>query len=313
MDFMKSAEKVILTKIETVYGTDPVPTGALNAILTSDFSIAPMENQKVDRNTDRPGLGASPSVLAGKHVTCGFKLEAIGSGTVAVAPAFGPVLRACQMAQTITPVTGPVEYDPVSGAYESATLYAHLDGILHKILGFRGAAGFELAAGALPYFTVDGMGLFAMPTDTAPPAADFSAFLAPKPVEDAETPIATLNGVDLTLNSFVLNKPGNVKYRNLVNQEAVRVAGPRAYTGRAEVLAPSLATFNPYALASAHTLTALQIIHGTVANSKVQIDAPKVQITGVTKGSIDDEDSYQLDLLFTATDAGDDDIKFTFN
>ena len=40
----------ILAKTESVYGTDPTPTGVANAILVSDVTINPMEMKTVDRD-----------------------------------------------------------------------------------------------------------------------------------------------------------------------------------------------------------------------------------------------------------------------
>ncbi|NTT88503.1 hypothetical protein HS053_21670, partial [Tabrizicola sp. SY72] len=41
--------QALLAKIETVYGTDPTPTGAANAILAEDVRVMPMEGQDVTR------------------------------------------------------------------------------------------------------------------------------------------------------------------------------------------------------------------------------------------------------------------------
>ena len=85
---------VILLKLEGpgLYGTDPVPTGAANAMLVSNLSVTPMNSQNVDRDLIRPYLGGSEQLMGTRYVEMGFDIELVGSGAVATAPAWGPAL-----------------------------------------------------------------------------------------------------------------------------------------------------------------------------------------------------------------------------
>ncbi|MEQ8747353.1 phage tail tube protein [Pyruvatibacter sp.] len=313
MEGISEDDVLVIAKKETTYGTDATPAPGANAMLTSAYQMNPLDRQEVARNLDRPGMGGDPSILSGIHYANSFRLEAAGSGTEGVAPAFADILLAAGYKQTIVADTS-VAYEPVSTGFDSASMYAYYDEQLRKLLGWRGALGFEFQAGNLPYFVVNGMGLYTGPADSAPAAAaDYSAFSDPLPIEDANTPTVTLGGVDLVMVGLTINAPGNVSYRNLPNQEAVRIAGKRNLAGRLEVIMPkALSTFNPEALAKAATLSALSVVHGTTAGNILTVAAPKVQIADVNHGSRDNERTYQLDIKLTATDGGDDEVKYTF-
>lgn len=312
MDFVKKDKVVVLIDTEVTYGTDTVPVGA-NALLTRDFTLSPIEGSEVQRQLDRQGMGASPSLFAGEHMTCSFKVEAAPSGTVAVPPAFSPVLLAGQMNETITPITGPVDYAFVSSGFDSATLYANLDGILYRLLGLRGAVGIEFEGGGIPYFTFNGMALLTLPSDTpAPAGVDYSAFELPELAEDDSTQEIRLNTIDLVLRSFTANAPGNVNFRDLPGQKEVVVAGDRNFRSRLEVMMPTLATFDPVALKAARTLVPFSLLHGTGAGSQWHLTSPTVQVVGVTQGEHQGERTWQLDLLHTESAAGDDEMLLSF-
>ena len=101
-----------------------------------------------------------------------------------------------------------------------------------------------------------------------------------------------------------------VTYQNLVNQEVI-LFGTREITGQAVIQMPTLATKDFFAIHAAETLGALQLVHGTVAGNIVQIDAANVQIGQPAYSERDGNVMLTLPLRFTATSAGDDDIKIT--
>lgn len=94
-------KRTLLAKIETVYGTDSAPTGAANAILCRNLDITPLEGQTVSRDLVRPFYGNSEQLPTSMYVKASFEVEMAGSGTAGVAPAWGPLLRACGFAETI--------------------------------------------------------------------------------------------------------------------------------------------------------------------------------------------------------------------
>lgn len=97
-------KRLVIAKIESVYGTDSVPTGA-NAILLKNLDVQPIQAELVSRDLIRPYLGVSERLLASKAVQLSFEVEYAGAGVVGNAPAYGALLQACAMAKTVTQVS----------------------------------------------------------------------------------------------------------------------------------------------------------------------------------------------------------------
>jgi hypothetical protein len=93
-------KRTLLAKIESTPGTDPTPTGAANAILVRNLTLTPMETTLVSRDLIRPYLGNSAQLPAANYAKLAFEVELAGSGTAATAPAWGPLLRGCGLAET---------------------------------------------------------------------------------------------------------------------------------------------------------------------------------------------------------------------
>lgn len=92
--------KVALLKIESVYGTDAVPTPAANALLIRNEIRSPqLEVFYANRDNARAHYGRSEQLVAGSKLNVGFDVELAGSGTAGVAPGWGPAMRACAMAE----------------------------------------------------------------------------------------------------------------------------------------------------------------------------------------------------------------------
>ena len=67
----------LLAKIETAYGTDPTPTGAANAVLTSGLATHSLDVKRVERDLVRPGL--SPRTRGSHRVA---ELEKLKPGSI---------------------------------------------------------------------------------------------------------------------------------------------------------------------------------------------------------------------------------------
>src|SRR6185369_14864600 len=92
---------VIGAKIESVYNTDPVPTGAANAIRCRNLRIEPLKVEKEKRETYQAYLGNTEDIPVMEEVNIDFEVEFAGSGTAATPPAYGPLLRSCAHSETI--------------------------------------------------------------------------------------------------------------------------------------------------------------------------------------------------------------------
>jgi len=305
---LKFKKKILAFKLEVTEGTDAIPTGAANAILTQNLDISPMEGSVVNRDVDRAALGNDLSIHVGTHVKCSFEVEVAGAGAAGDAPAYGPVLRACGLSETITALTDVV-YQPVSVNEESATIYIHLDGQLHKMLGCRGTFSLGLSPEGIPKYKFDFTGLWADPLTSADPTPDISAFQVPKAVTNANTPTFSLHGVAYNVSDFNYDHANEVVYRNVIGQESVFIAD-RAPKGNVTVDAPTLSTKNWFVDAKANALGAVQIIHGTAAGHIIQLDMPKVQLLSPKYGDSNGIRTIAMDMNIIP-DTGDDEFVLT--
>lgn len=114
-----SRKRLILTKIESTYGTDSSPAGT-DAVLVRNLEITPIEAETVSRDLIRPYLGNSAQILSQTRVVITFEVELAGSGTAGTASRVDSLLRSCGFAATTTgsAVTGTAQ----AGSAGSITL-----------------------------------------------------------------------------------------------------------------------------------------------------------------------------------------------
>lgn len=271
--FWKS--KTLLAKAETVYGNDPTPTGALNAILALDVTFTPQEGEVVERNVELPWFAANPFVAMAFRSQISFSVDLVGSGTAGTAPAWGPLLRACAVAEVATPGV-KVEYTPITDNPDSLALYFDVDGIKHIMLGARGTAVLRLGANGNPVVTFTITSLFTVPLDAAKPTPVLSAWQAPQAASKANTPIFSIGGIAFVGRDYEFDLGCAVEPRMLIGYEGILITG-KAERVKLTVEAVAMATYNPALVARDGTLKALQVKHGTLAGKIVQIDHPTAQ------------------------------------
>ena len=303
----KIAKLACLSKIEATYGTDSVPTGAANAMQLNDVTFTPLQSGTEERGIMLPWLGHQGSYLTSPHMQIDFQVEIAGSGAVGTAPAYGDILRACGLSQTISAGVSVV-YDPVSSGEEAVSLYFHRDGAKYIMLGCRGTVRMEFAPQRKPRLHFSLKGLIGPVADAALPTADYSGFIEPATASKTNTTL-TIHGDVQIGESLSINMGVVVEPRFLIGFEGMQITD-RKVTGSAVVEAAPFATKNWFDVATAETKAALQLVHGTVAGNIVQIDAPKVQIGAPSEGSSQGVVNYTLPLELTP-DAGDDEFSIT--
>ncbi len=305
-------KKTLLAKIETTYGTDSVPTAAANAILASNVTLAPMEGEDVSRNLERPYFGGSPVIPVGLHVTLTFDVELQGSGALGTAPGWGPLLRACRVAQTIS-AGAKVEYTPVTDAIESVSIYMAIDTNRHVVLGSRGNCVFTLNAQGIPVMRFSFTGLFAIPTTQAVVSPVLTAFLSPDVATTTNTPLFTIGAVPMILRNWEFNLGNDVQRRFLIGFDGVLIVNAEERL-KATVEAPGLATYNPFTIANAQTLQAIALTHGTVAGRRVKFTMGQAQQLRLSGYEINqDIAEYPLEFVPQPTSAGNDQWKITLD
>lgn len=301
--------RTILAKIESVYGTDPTPTGAANAILVRNMSITPLAAEMVSRDLVRPYLGNSEMLIASKNVAIEFEVEMAGSGTAGTAAKYGPLLRACGLSETISAGVS-VTYAPVSTAFESVSLYHNVDGVLHKITGARGNVEFTLNARAIPVMKFTMTGIYNAPSDAALPTVDYSGFQAPQAANTSNTTAFSLFGYAGVLESLSLNMGNDVKYRSLIGSESVLITD-RKVSGTAVFEAPTITDKDFFAIAIASALGSMSITQGTVAGNKFKIDSSYIDISNPTYSDNDGITMLTVPFVAVPSSAGNNEISFT--
>jgi hypothetical protein len=307
---MKAKRKVILAKIESVYGTDAAPVVGSDAMLVHNFSAVPIQPQYVERDPALPHFGTSDQLIVGKTMSMQFDVELAGAGAVDTAAPFGVLLRGCAHAQTITPTTGPVDYEQVTTGEESLTMWFHWDGVCHKMTGVRGNAELNFSAGGVPMARFTFVGLYGGISDiTFPTAPTLSAWQKPLAMNKANTTFS-LHGYAAFLRSLTINLGNVMQYVNLPNSESIRFID-RKMRGSVTIDLPTVTLKDYFTIVNAETAGALALTHGTAVGNKFIVAAGQVQLTNPSYGEADGTPTVSFDLGFKPTAAGNDEAVFS--
>lgn len=271
--------KILLARLETSYGTDPGPTATDHAVLATEVRLVPMEGNDIARDLDLPWMAAQATIPAELHMRLSYRVELVPSGTPGVAPAWGPILRACGCAETIDTAVS-VTYNPVSTGHESLTQHLWIGGTRYAIRGCRGTAVLRVSAQGIPYLEFDFLGLFAVPTEETRGNPDLSAFLKPDLVTSARTPVFSIGGTPFVMRQTSLNLGNQVEGRFLVGSESIMIVD-RAEQIECTVEAVPVSTFNPIALAQNQTAQAMVLQHGTEDGRIATLNVPSAQMQRV--------------------------------
>jgi len=273
---IKWRSKILLARVESTYGTDPGPTGADNAVLATEVSLTPMQGNDVSRELDLPWMGAQGTIPAELHMRLTYRVEMVPSGTAGTPPAWGPLLRACAVAEVIEE-DASVTYNPVSDGHESLTHHMWIGGTRYVMRGCRGTCVLRFTAQGIPYLEFDFLGLFAIPTEETRATPDLSDFLKPDLVTSARTPVFTLSATSFVMRNCSLNLGNQVEGRFLVGSESIMITD-KAEALECTVEAVAVSAFNPIALAESQSSVALVLQHGNAAGRVATLSAPTAQM-----------------------------------
>lgn len=283
----------ILAKIETTYNTDPTPTGAANAILVSNLEIRPLEAQNVDRGLLRPYFGASEQLVGSAFKSVSFDVELVGASAAGVAPAWGPLVRACGLAETLIASTR-ADYTPISSALESVYFYCNYAGVQHKIGGARGDVSVSLKVGEIPKMRFRFQGIDAGESAVAVPAVTLTGFQVPQVVTDPFTPNfklggsvsptgapAITGGTDYAATGLELAFGNALNFKHLINLQEMEITD-RQLSGHIDLELTAAQEVTQMGNVRLNTLQSLAIEHGSVAGKKSLVYLPFMQIINPT-------------------------------
>ncbi|MCC2673291.1 MAG: hypothetical protein K0R58_238 [Ramlibacter sp.] len=303
----------VLAKAEVTYGTDPVPTGSANAMLASNVTSNPLNAENVDRALLREYFGASEELVGIANMTLQMDVELAASGTLGVAPAWAPLLRACGAAETIT-TDELVEYNPITDDADSVTIYWYDSGVVHKMLGARGRAQFNMSLGGKPVITYNFIGLYGGVTAAVLPTTDYDDFQVPLVVTNANTGDVNLgctytagvlsSGTDYPSRGLEVDGGSQVEHVALLGDESVDLTG-RTTVGKLQLALTAAQEVTFATNVRANTLQSLGFVHGTVAGNICVFYGPSVQLTNYSKADYKGRRLLGYDARFLP-DAGND-------
>lgn len=212
-------------------------------------------------------------------------------------------------------IGGYMVYDPVSAAFDSATLYYNAGGVQHIVLGARGTLTLEIAANAIPSLKFSFTGLLGTIDDVAISTPTYTGFGNPVAVNSTNTTGQVFSkqltggssGIQLSKLTFDLGN--QVNYRLLVGSESVVISG-RKPKGSLSIEMTSVAFYDWFTAVKNGTTGYLAIQNGTVAGQRVRIDLPKAQLENPKYSESDGIVMLDLDYRAIWT-SGNDEVRFT--
>lgn len=287
-------KKAVVLKAEAIYGTDATPTGAANWYEARNVQLTSYDTVTAERNTIENWLGNGGKIVASKWSKLSFEIALAGSGAAGTAPKWADALLACGFAETVAAGVS-VTYNLISSAIPSVTAYLEVDGVLYTFVGCRGSVRLRLNSAGIPVMAFELTSIYTAPAAGAISGIVKTGWTYEDAVNSVNTGKVTLGAADLAFSTFEVDLANQIARLNLPGPQVEVMLRDRAPTASLTVLAPALATFNPYSLADAGGTVNLTNTHGTVAGKKVKTDA-KVRVVGVAETEIEGMAAYTLNL-----------------
>jgi len=304
-------KRLILAKAEATYGTDPTPTGSANAILVRNLDIVPLQSDIVQRELIRPYLGNYEQLLAQTRVQVTFEVEFAGSGAAGTAPAYGPVLKACGLSETVAAATS-VTYAPVSTSFSSVTIYFYQDGIRHIVTGARGTFTLNGQVGAIPTIAFTMTGIYNAPTDTALATPTYANQATPLIFKNGNTTSFSAFSYSGALQSIDLNLGNEIVYRELIGGTKEVLITDRKPAGTMSIEAVLLATKNYFTVSTGSTTGSISFQHGTTAGNIATLTMAQSDLADASYVDLNGIAMLNLPYVAIPTAAGNDELSLAY-
>jgi len=305
--------KVILYKEETTEGTDAAPTTAANALQVLNYRPVFMDADQKIRPLEKAFLGANPVALANFKRGASFDMEWRGSGTTAATPAaWAQLLKIAGFGAPVVNGAISVSQSPTSSPV-SGTHWAYLDDLLLKTIGARATLGFSIVDDEVPLWSLSLLGRApaTLAEQAAPGAATITGFDAIPLVASTENTTFTLDGFALPLRSWEMSNGADLQFRSLIGVQDRVIMRDRPWTGSIVAQVPDLTAKDYFAKARPGTTMVANVVHGAAAGNIVEVNTPKLQITGNIEIS-EEQGRLMMTLPVTALPvAGNDEIVVT--
>lgn len=287
---------LITAKLESVYGTDLVPTAAANSIEVFELVTHTIEAEKKERKASMPygGTLAPKNIATAQKLS--FKIFLKGSGTAGTPPAIDPILRSCRLARTVVTSTSVSYLRHSDKTEDSCTIYYYEDGLLKKVTGCIGVIKATHQVGDYLIADVEMTGLYtdAFVSDTALPTPTFEA-TEPLIIESGNFTFGAVD--DLIISKFewdlgheVIKRPDFNSPKGIYGYYSKNAKAP---SGSFDPEVVALADWDPYDIALESTQNDISIQVGSTAGNIVEIDLNNTVLEYPTTGSRDGIKTYE--------------------
>jgi len=277
----------IFMAVEATYGA-AITYIAADAVLVSELT-ATFPRNGVKRDLIRNYLGGAEELVGTRQCVLEFMVEMAGSGALGVAPKWGKLLRCCSMQEAIS-ASNRVEYTP-SNPVSSAGFRFENDGVRYVVRGAMGTVKLSMNAYERPMFSFRFVGFDVAATAVANLAPDFTGWIRPEVVSDANSGSIKLGGTyatgtvtggtALVTRAFELEVGNTVEHMELLGSgaaigESIDITNREA-TGSITVELSTADEVQWRTDLNANTLTGLSFTHGSTAGNRIVVDAPSIQ------------------------------------
>lgn len=265
-------------KTTAVAPTTPTPTTVGDAIETA---IAALHADIAASNTTGTVTVTFSNDMDGTAVTSGSTAMALGNTGGTATPTWtGNLTLGDTWYVWVFPVG--VKYSPVSDNFESLTLYAYFDGMLHKVTGARGTFSIEAQAGGYGTINFEFTGQYVAPVDAAMPVNSVFETTQPPVIELARL---NVNHWPAIVDVFSFTQNNEINYRPDQNSpdgyRGVNLTG-RNPQGGIDPEAELVADFDFWSQLSTAQEMLFQMRAGQTDGNVIWMVAPEVQYTGLT-------------------------------
>jgi len=275
------------------------------------LDIVPLQSDIVQRELIRPYLGNYEQLLAQTRVQVTFEVELAGSGAAGTAPAYGPVLKACGLSETVLATTS-VTYAPVSTSFSSVTIYFYQDGIRHIVTGARGTFTLNGQVGAIPTIAFTMTGIYNAPTDTALATPTYANQATPLIFKNGNTTSFSAFSYSGALQSIDLNLGNEIVYRELIGGTKEVLITDRKPAGTMSIEAVLLATKNYFTVSTGSTTGSISFQHGTTAGNIATLTMAQSDLADASYADLNGIAMLNLPYVATPTAAGNDELSLAY-
>lgn len=295
-----SKTKTLLARLEGAasYGTAATIVGA-DYLESRNINITPYQVQVTDRGIVLPYKGKKAGIASTPNVQVTFDVALAPSGSAGTAPKWGKLLLAAGFAETTVANTS-VTYSLVSSGESALTIDYYDAQNKHRITGARAnSLSFKLDKQGIPLMSFSFLGLYndvvVATGANAIPALDTSGW-ATEQIVDSRFTTGAINGgasVPIACQSWAFDLGLDTKFLDMPGPQTSVDIMDRQPKVDLTIVAPPLATMDPFAWVKNSTAVTGTVVHGVGAGKVCTINY-KTRFTNVDIADIEGLKGYKL-------------------